>query len=144
MAAIQQIIVKRSIQDVFSSSPKECVVTPAAIEQIIACCSIDRVVSSIGKDLLTFLVTDKSIGTSCSNGDTTIGKKVIQPSADITEGGIGVTIFILEILRINLEANMVDAIGYRIDKILAKVLGVCPIILNQMKTCFLPIFIIPV
>ena len=68
--------------------------------------------------------------------------ELCQPFGDLLDGGIRVAVFIQEVVALDFEPQMVDAVGHSIDKVIAPVPEGRPVILYKMESRFLAVFIV--
>ena len=71
-----------------------------------------------------------------------IGIELRQPFRHLLQGGIGVAILVQKIVALNLEAQVIDAVGHGIDQVLTTILSGRTVVLNIVEPGFLPTFII--
>ena len=133
LAAIQGVVVEASVEQVGAAAAAQGVVAPAAVQQVGAACAVDHIVAPVSEHLIGFVVADERVGVPGADGEPPVEEEIVQPARDIAERLVGVAVLVEEVLALDLEAVVVNAVGHGVDQVLAEELGGGAVVLNQVE-----------
>ena len=79
-----------------------------------------------------------------AGGVRMVGVELGQPGGHLVDGGVGVAVLVQKSVVLDLEAQVVDAVGHGVDQRLPTVFEVAAVVLDQMEPGLLTVFVVTV
>ena len=151
--ACYDIVTFLAIEFVVAISPGKDIIACAAQEGVIAITSIGEIITRVKVDFIvpspcihffSMIQPPDDIGILGTVDDLFVQVIVVQPCGEIAEVCVLVSVFIQYIVSFNFKPEMINTVGNRVDEIVAPEPYVAAVVLYEVESRFLAVFIISV
>ena len=142
--AVEAVLVGAGVDQVVTRTAENRVVAAAAPDQVVAGATVHHVVAAAGDDFLGRGAAGEGFSGVVAVDPRGALVEVVQPVAHVGEGRVGIAVLVEEVVALDLEPEVVEAVGDRVDEVLAEVVRVRAVVLDQVVAGLLAVLVIAV